>query len=48
MGSSLALMFETVAQILHQSIDPVPERFFHLLSGIVLIGVGFRMRKSFE
>ena len=48
MGNSLALMFETLAQILHQSIDPVPERFFHLMSGVVLIAVGFRMRKSFE
>jgi hypothetical protein len=41
-------MFETVAQILHQSIDPVPERFFHLLSGLVLIAVGFHVRRSFE
>lgn len=48
MGNSLALMFETVARVLHQSIDPVPERFFHLMSGVVLIAVGFRMRKSFE
>ena len=48
MGNTLSLMFETVAQVLHQSIDPVPERFFHLLSGAVLIAVGFHLRRSFE
>ena len=48
MGHTLAVMFETVAQLLHRSIDPVPERMFHLMSGLVLIAIGMRMRRSFE
>lgn len=48
MLQSLALMFETVAQVLHQSIDPVPERAFHLMLGLVLIAAGLRFRGSFE
>lgn len=48
MGHSLVVVFEMVAQGLHQSIDPVPDRFFHLVSGLVLIAVGFRLRRSFE
>jgi hypothetical protein len=48
MGHSLAVMFETVARILHQQIDPVPERMFHLTSGAVLIAVAIRLRRSFE
>lgn len=48
MGHSLAVVLESIAQILHQSIDPVPERFFHLMSGVVLIAVGMRLRRSFE
>ncbi len=48
MGHTLAVMFEAVAQLLHQSIDPVPERVFHLMSGLVLIAIGMRLRRSFE
>ena len=48
MGDSLAMIFETMARFLHQSIDPVPERMFHLMSGLVLVVVGLRLRRSFE
>ncbi|MBI2686762.1 MAG: hypothetical protein HYX27_10635 [Acidobacteria bacterium] len=48
MGHSLAVMFDTIAQILHHSIDPVPERFFHLMSGTILIVAGIRLRRSFQ
>lgn len=48
MGHSLAVMFESFAQVLHQSIDPVPERIFHLMSGVVLIALGLRLRRTFE
>jgi len=48
MGHSLAVIFESAAQLVHQSIDPVPDRLFHLVSGVVLIFLGFRMRRSFE
>jgi hypothetical protein len=42
------MMFESIARVLHQSIDPVPERMFHLMSGAVLIAVGLRLRRTFE
>jgi hypothetical protein len=48
MGHTLALIFESIARVLHQSIDPVPERMFHLMSGVILIVVGLRLRRSFE
>jgi len=48
MGNTLALMFESMARYLHQSIDPVPERLFHLMTGVVLITVALRVRRSFE
>jgi hypothetical protein len=43
----LAVMLEALARALHQSIDPVPERTVYLMSGLVLIAVGVRLR-SFE
>jgi len=48
MGHTLALMFESLARILHRSIDPVPERMFHLMSGMVLVAVALRLRRSFQ
>lgn len=48
MGYSLALMFEQAARLLYDSVDRVPERMFHLMSGVVLIAVAMRLRRSFE
>jgi len=48
MGHTVAVIFESVARVLHQVIDPVPERMFHLMSGLVLIAIGLRLRGSFE
>jgi hypothetical protein len=48
MANTMALVFESVARVLHQVIDPVPERMFHLMSGMVLIAIGLRLRGSFE
>ena len=48
MGNSLALIFETFARILHESIDPMPERLFYLITGVALVAVGIRVRRTFE
>ena len=48
MGHTLAMMFESAARILHQLIDSVPERIFDLISAVVLIAVGLRLRRTFE
>lgn len=48
MGHTLALMFEQAARLLYNSVDGVPERMFHLMSGVVLIAVAMRLRRSFE
>ena len=48
MGYSLAMMLETIVGYPRQSIDPVPERMFHLMSGLGLVAVGLRVRRSFE
>jgi hypothetical protein len=37
-------MFEQLSRSLHQYIDPMPERAFHLLSGLVLITVAMRFK----
>jgi hypothetical protein len=47
-GHSIAFTIEWFSKLLHQSIDPVPERAFHLLSGAVLIAVGLRLRRRAE
>lgn len=48
MSNQLMLLFESAMRVLHQSLDPVPERTFHLMSGLLLIAVGLRMRRTFE
>lgn len=48
MGHTLAVMFEEFARTLHQVIDPVPDRSFLLLSGVVILAVGMRLRRTFE
>jgi hypothetical protein len=42
------VIFESVVRALQQSIDSTPERMFHLMSGMVLITIGLRLRGSFE
>ena len=48
MGYSLAMMLETIVGYPRQSIDPVLERMFHLMSGRALVAVDLRVRRSFE
>ena len=48
MGHTLAVMFEEFARALHQVIDPVPDRAFLLMSGVVILAVGMRLRRTFE
>ncbi len=48
MGHIVAVMFEGLARFAHQLIDPAPERMFHFMSGLVLIAVGLRLRRTFE
>jgi len=48
MGHTLAVMFEEVAGTLHQIIDPVSDRSFLLLSGIVIVAVGMRLRRALD
>ena len=48
MGHTLAIMFESAARVLHQLIDSVPERMFDLMSAVVLIAVGLRLRRTFQ
>ena len=47
-GHSIALALESISRLLHQSIDPLPERAFHLLSGAALIAIGLRLRRGVE
>jgi hypothetical protein len=48
MGHTLAIVFEEFARSLHQFIDPVPDRIFLLMSGVTILAVGMRLRRSFE
>lgn len=48
MGHTLAVTFEEFARALHQLIDPVPDRIFLLMSGVIILAVGMRLRRSFE
>jgi len=48
MGHSLVMIFDAMGRFLHQSMDPAPERMFHLMSGLALAAVGLRLRRSLE